>query len=446
MAPSERSDDHPARQPKDNAWAKPYGYSTVNLRSQTPTSMVASPLSRSYHSVFMRSEPDAPGSPPMSPATALNPSSAQLQQLLAVFDRLAAFWHKTANSPRRAYLGYILAVVGTMCGGVVFPLMDLEEGYPSPLKVVVRGFILTFGFGLYWWKSVGKGIAAQAWRRSGGGLENAGELWLLCKDALGESIPALRDGSTPVGSVLFFLCVSGATHGAASLLAQLALASTGDEVTAVLTNCSCAFAAAFTRMSFFWGAAPDPWLSTEKYGISAVLALVLYLVAVVQPPLLGALDGVSVSFVNALHYTSQRRLKRAIPFVALMTLVYLLSTLSLLVACFYLYPELRSPWIWLSYVFDLRTTFLAVVVAFFTAVFQGSMTAALEYCSPVIVTGALSLEPLATFAFDWVFSRPLPNWHAMCILLLLMFATSIISLGGAIEQTHKRQSASSHSL
>ena len=325
----------------------------------------------------------APMPPALSPVGPVAVPEVASRAWAAVHAR----WDAVAASPQRAFLGYGLALLGALLGGAAFPLMDCYSE-PELVKVAARNVLIA---------------AALAWRVGGA------EAW----------------GASREAGVVPLVVACGVCHAAVSVLNQAALGLSGVETAAVLTNCSCVFAVVASALR--GDALPT---RGERWGVASVVVVVLYLVAVVRPPVLGVVLGLLSSCLNAAFYVGQRSARARLPLLPLLTGVYAVSACACVGVGAALHPE-YFPLYWFSAVFNVAWLLPTVLLSALTFGFQGSLVLALRYCTPVVVTGAMSLEPLATLLIDVSIGRPLPDTHTLCILLLLMASTTVISLSSA---------------
>ena len=313
-------------------------------------------------------------------------------------EKFLAEWESIARGPHRAYLGVGLALFGTCCGGLVFPLMDMYEENPM-LKVGTRNLVLTL-------------LCAVALQQQSNIGIPLGDVNQILKHFTDENNKQL----------ITTLLLAGITHGVVSIMAQLALDYAGDEVTAVLTNCSCLFTVMFSLIQ-------DKQKHDQivKYSLYIALTVVTYFIIVLGPSVYGVLAGLAVSCVNAAHLMFVKTLRNYIPLVPLMGMMYAQSTVFLLLNSFYFNPEL-SIGTWLFAMINPWYSVPTFLVALLTACFQGSIVLALSFSTPIVVTGIMSFEPIATLVFDLSLGRPVPNWHTLLVLFLFMTCTAVISL------------------
>eukprot|EP01060_Flectonema_neradi_P035500 TRINITY_DN654_c1_g1_i1.p1 TRINITY_DN654_c1_g1~~TRINITY_DN654_c1_g1_i1.p1 ORF type:complete len:386 (+),score=21.83 TRINITY_DN654_c1_g1_i1:275-1432(+) len=328
-------------------------------------------------------------------------------------DRLLSQWDKIARSSHRAYLGVGLAMFGTCCGGLVFPLMDMYEE-PSILKVGTRNLVLTILF------------LSALHQQERLGIHQLGDL---------NQIKRILNNEHNRSHLLTSLMLAGLTHSVVSIVAQFALDCAGDEVTAVLTNCSCLFAVVFSKVQ--GTRVMDPIVS---YALYAAFAIILYFIIVIRPSVWGVVAGLSVSCVNAAHLIFMKTMRTHISIVPLMGAVYAISTGCLFLTSFYMYPEFGAT-TWLSAMLNPWYALPTLVVAVLTACFQGSIILALSFSTPIVVTGIMSFEPMATLAFDFVLGRPVPNTHTLLVLSSFIACTAAISIfNGGLKKSRLAES------
>ena len=350
-------------------------------------------------------EPDTPskiqvttsaGKYPTSPATTPWVREETLAGVWGEVAKAQVMWGKlAADSATRPYLGYFLSLCGAVFGGAVFPLMDAYEE-PALLKVGSRNVFIAAGCCYY-------ALTHDTTRLS--------TLHAQMK-LRGRTIDPLVS--------LTLLC--GITHGLISIFNQICLQLNGGEVASVLTNCSCVVALAVAYMS------GEFVTDVGKKATCGVVVIVLYMLVVVRPALLGVLAGVGASVCNAMYYVGSRQAKNLVSLPLLLAMVYVVSSVFIIGSTLLLGQTSVTDW--LSAFFNVYYVIPTIFVAALTFAFQASLVMALKYCSPVVVTGAMSLEPIATFGIDWIFGKPTPDNHTMFILFLLMAATTVISFNG----------------